>query len=278
MFGSIINQALKSITSKNVDQSTNNEEQGDSQVEASSNELEILLEGFEITNEDKDFINKLRSEYQEFNSAKESNNEIAYKQVAENEVNEAISILNDKQAEVKEPEFDNRTVQEFVTNFISSNINSLDNLFYEIEDSLSDGLKYVVTRDESYSSKGQKKSKGAAKSYAHFSKSDAEYITSVENLLVLFDMTTFGSATDGITFAGHYITFKSMSHDREFIYLDDINNISVRASDKELKVNSSYFKYFHSEITSPLKKIVDCFNNYLNQSGVRLRKHLEAKV
>ena len=278
MFGNIFNQNFKNIVSQIQGPLTNNEEQGDSPVEASLNELEILLEGFAITNEDEDYINKLRSEYQKFNSAKESNNEKAYKQVAENEVNEAISILNDEQAEVKEPEFDNRTVQEFVTNFISSNINSLDNLFYEIEDSLSDGLKYVVTRDESYSSKGQKKSKGALKSYAHYSKGDAECMDSVHNLLVLFDMTLFGSGSDGITFAGHYITFKSMSHDREFIYLDDINSISVRASDKELKVNSSYFEYFHSEITRPLKKTVDCFNTYLNQPGVRLRKHLATKV
>ena len=278
MFGSIINQALKSIISTNVDQSTNNEEQDDSQVEASSNELEVLLKGFEITNDDEDFIDKLRSEYQEFNSAKESNNEKAYKQVAENEVNEAISILNDEQAEVKEPEFDKRTTQEFVTNFISSNINSLDNLFYEIEDSLSDGLKYVVTRDESYTSKGKKKSKGAVKSYAHYSKGDAKYMDCVDNVLVLFDMTVFGSGSEGSAVAGHYIAVKARSHEREFIYLDDINNISVRASNKELKVNSSYFEYIHSEITRPLKKIVDCFNNYLNQPGVRLRKHLETKV
>lgn len=168
-----------------------------------------------------------------------------------------------------------KSTKNFIEEYATSKIVSLKYLCEDTFLNIQDNSKYVVT-DFEFSSKANKKKKNAAKSYAYWSVDDREWLTEPHNFIVLFDMTAFGSASDGITISENAVFWKSMTEDRAIFWMNDIKNISVRSDSKELVIDKKRFEYYHSEITPGLRQIVSCINKFKNQQALMLLQYVES--
>ncbi|MFZ6718653.1 hypothetical protein [Undibacterium sp. Ji49W] len=169
-------------------------------------------------------------------------------------------------------------VEDFFNDFVKRNFKSLlkitdDKNFWS---NVSDGGKYCVgEKDVGLSSKGIKKVENAVKSFAYTSSHDQEYPSVPHDFIALFDTTTFGSATDGILFTHDSVYCKSLGGDRTRFRLETIYRIRVDGD--VLKINSTDFQFFHSEIKNRLKLVVEAINEYINQPGYLLKRYIKNK-
>ena len=121
----------------------------------------------------------------------------------------------------------------------------------------------VFTGWELLSEKGQKKTKSAIKSYAN---TGEEYSPEPwGTLLVLIDMTVWGSATDGFYITEDEIYAKPSYDSRKVIKIRDIKNICVHDDNCEISINGNRIPYVQSSLTPKLKIIVKCITKYLDQ-------------
>src|SRR5690606_8858303 len=162
-------------------------------------------------------------------------------------------------------------LKEWLKEYCYSQIVGLSEMFSEVELRLSDGCKYVVTSDEQFTSKGQKKFENAIAGYAYGpgqEDTEKKYRNNLGNFLVLFDTTAFGKADAGIFFDTSSVCYRGMMESRKHYYLYEIKTIKVRGD--ELVINGCSFRFFHSEIKRPLTIVADVVQKYVNQPARKL--------
>lgn len=246
------------------------------------NALDRKLAGFTVkTDSDKEFISKLKLGYKIFLSKNMLSNELERIQVIENELMESLTILG---GECLEPQYiatENSSIDDFLEFCIENSYQSLNSYFASIVELIRGDLSYVVTFQDINSDKGRKKIINGFTSYGYSidkirktKDRESAMIECIKELLVLFDMTTLGSGKSGIILTKTYLAFESIYTSREFIYINDIENISLNTSERELTVNNKKLKFIDSEIIYPLKKTIECINQYLQQPSIKLKEHL----
>lgn len=132
-------------------------------------------------------------------------------------------------------------------------------LLYGHKDKLNDD-SYVYSFDGLESGKARRKIQGAIKSYAneYGSEPDGE-------LLLLIDLTTFGSGNDGFYITEDELYAKPLFEDSFSIRLKDIKRVRLDTDDRIIKINSQELSYTHSEINRAMKILVDCLKEYIKQ-------------
>jgi uncharacterized tellurite resistance protein B-like protein len=90
------------------------------------------------------------------------------------------------------------------------------------------------------------------------------------DVLVLVDSTLFGSAEDGILITNNKLYSKDFLNEPWSIALDKIKTVKLRKGDCELKINSHYIGYAHSELNTKMTRLSDCLTEYVKQN--RLEK------
>ncbi|KXI21744.1 hypothetical protein [Photobacterium sanguinicancri] len=228
--------------------------------------------GFDTT-DCTEFMSKLRQRAIEFGTSVDQNNTNAAVDNDTDKINQALAVLSDESVEHIPVEKDKRTIDDLIDKYLNETYKSLDSFFEPVYQAIQDECKYVVTSNDWNNSKGKKKSKGAAKSYAHYDGICVDYISC---LLVLFDTTLFGSGSDGLAITSDFIAFKSLGDDKEFIYISELESVSYNRSSKELAFNNKRYNYVHTELNGPAKLVFESLQDYLNQPSLKLRKHLNS--
>jgi len=140
---------------------------------------------------------------------------------------------------------------------------SLEDILEEYEDKINDG-GYLYAGYYRLSDIEDTKKRNAINSYAHdWRESDDRHKSGPDGeLLVLYDITVFGSADDGFYLTEDEIFIKEAFQDVECIKLKNIRRIS--ASDGEFSVNGNEITYI-SSLRRPMKIIVECIKTYIAQ-------------
>lgn len=204
---------------------------------------------------------------------------------AGNELDELLNTLNDQNQDSSKKgnsELDfkltlQKKVDVFFDTFLSRNFKSLSEISDELNlwSKVSDGGKYCLSEKDSCNNNGRTKIENAVKSFAYHDSFDQQCALVPTGFIALFDTTAFGSATDGILFTQDSIYCKGLWEDRKHFRVEEIKNIRVR--DDELIVNNVSFRFYHSEVKSRLKLVVDAINEYVNQPSYKLKRYIKNK-
>ncbi|MCG9714957.1 hypothetical protein L1D29_19350 [Shewanella insulae] len=119
---------------------------------------------------------------------------------------------------------------------------------------------YMYTGLRLCDSKIRKKAENAVKSYANEDGYDPYRM-----LLILIDTTIFGSGKEGLYITEDKIYTKGLLEDPFSIDIDSIERIKLFTDDREVRINSTYVKYTHSELNLAMEAIVNCIQEYIEQ-------------
>ena len=235
--------------------------------------LNNRLSNFDSTNYN-DFIVELKNELIKFGPQIDIANENIAISNDKEQLEAMIGLFTEEDSTCEPAEEDTRGIDDFLEAYLKENIFSIHKPFDEIYSQISDGCSYVVTANDFTKSKANKKEKGASKSYAHYPYDEypCDYI---EDLLVLFDTSTFGSGDKGMVITGNFIAFKEMFEDKQFISISDIRSVSFNSRSKYLRINKLDYNYLHSELDRPMKLVYQALKKYLDQPSLALMRYLK---
>lgn len=255
-------------------------------------QIKNIFSGFSVSDDDThEFLLNMSSEW--LNQVEKDE-----KLKEENDIENSLSILSAmedalkdiKRSDPKIEHVNSTSLADFVKTYCKENTKQFWRFVYPFEDKIDDGGSHVLNMKRAHK---HKKSQNAAKAYAHrpsgrsydLDKYNPAWVTSPDDIIVLFDTSVFGSGKTGIVFTDNYVVFKGIQvlpHD--LYYYKDIKSIKVN-EDKELEIrgksitgeSGEYFKYNDYKIDHSLSLVTDAVTEYINQPAFKLSNYLKNK-